>query len=138
MRHYAQPEDLVPEWLDTAPANARSLIRHASTLVDKATRLARYDVDSDGYPTDEPVATALRNAVCQQVTIWHKANLDPDLGATGQTPHLTGQNAGAGSISYSGAQTTQELGQAATTLADATLAILSTAGLTGGKVVRRR
>lgn len=129
MRTYATPDDLSPDWLDTPPDNAPRLIRAASLLVSNATRLARYATDDDGYPTQPAHKAAFTNAVCQQVAIWANANLDPDKGLAGQDPHLTGQSAGSGSINYSGAQTTQELGAAATTLAEPVKLILDEAGL---------
>ena len=138
MRLYAQPSDLTPVWVDTEPANASRLIRDASGLVEDAALMARYNTDDDGYPTDPTVREAFRNAVCKQVAIWHAGNLDPDKGSTGQTPHLTGESAGSGSVSYSGAASTQELGIAATTLADGALAILRRAGLMKPEVVYLR
>lgn len=138
MRLYATPDDLVPDWMATVPDRAPALIRAASGLVEDATLLARYAVDADGYPTNPRIAAAFRNAVCQQVTIWVAAGLDPDKGLTGQDPHLTGESAGSGSVNYSGAQTTQELGQAATTLADAAFNILRREGLMTPQVVYLR
>lgn len=137
MRTYATADDLAPAWLDAAPANADRLIRAASLLVTGATRLARYPRDTDGYATEDRHIEAFRDATCQQVAVWASSGIDPDKGTTGQAPHLTSQSAGSGSVSYSGVQTTQELGAAATTLADASLLILAEAGLLTAHIVRR-
>lgn len=136
MRIYATPENLIDDnWLGELPTNAAQLIRSASTKVEAATRLARYDVDPAGMPTDPRVAAAFRNAVCQQVTLWHNGGLDPDKGIAGQAAQISSQSAGGGSVSYTGTQTVSELGQQATTLSPQALDILSLAGLNREQVV---
>jgi|LSQX01.1.fsa_nt_gb hypothetical protein len=138
MRLYAQPEDLIPEWLDVIPGNAHRLIRAASVLVENATRLGRYDTDAEGYPTQPNTRSAFLAAVCQQVAVWHNADIDPDKGLTGQQATISSQSAGGGSVSYTGTQTTQERGLAAVTLCDQSYLILRNAGLLHQNVRHRR
>lgn len=136
MRPYATPADLVPDWLDEEPAGAARHIRAATLLVDYHTRLAEYPVDRDGNPTEQAHIDALRDAVCQQVTVWNGAGVDPDKGAGGQTPAISSQSSGGGSVSYNGTQSTQELGLIATTLCEQSWLILHRAGLTQPRVYR--
>lgn len=136
MRLYATPENLIDDdWLDELPKNASRLIRSASTKVEAATLMARYNVDNAGLPTDPRIAAAFKDAVCQQVTLWANASLDPDKGTAGQTPHISSQSTGGGSVSYTGTQSVQELGQQATSLDPQTMDILRLAGLLREQVV---
>jgi hypothetical protein len=56
----------------TAPAGAARLLARASRLVSAATKAAIYDTDPAGYPSDEEVREAFRDAVCAQVEVWAK------------------------------------------------------------------
>lgn len=136
MRLYATPGD-VAEWLslETPPDNALSLIRHASSLVEAATRLDRYNVDVDGKPTEMRVAEAFRDAVCQQVEMWHRNSMEPGAGFAGQTGQIQSQSVPGGSVSYAGALTAAEMGAAATSLSDAAIQTLRNAGLGRGQVI---
>lgn len=137
MRPYATPEDLAPEWFDTPPEDAARFIRNAILYVNDATRLSHYPVDADGNPTDAKHIKAFRDAVCQQVVVWKGAGVDPDKGVGGQTPAISSQSAGGGSVSYTGTQSTQELGKIATTLCEQSRLILRDAGLDQVWVYRR-
>lgn len=53
--------------LDYVPTNAQVLLDRASRQIDKALRLATYDIDTSGYPTDAAVTEALKAATCEQV-----------------------------------------------------------------------
>lgn len=77
----AQPADLAT-WMDaTAPANATSLLRAATSLVLAASGSSYYDADpTTGLATDPTVAGVLRDATCIQATAWSKLGIDPDLG----------------------------------------------------------
>lgn len=129
MRLYATPDDLVPDWLDTVPTNAKRLIRAASVKVEHATRMARYAVDDDGYPTEPAVEGAMRNAVCHQVTVWTTAELDPNAGTAGQNLYVQSQSVDGGSVTFGGHVSVEERTAAATGLDAGTLEILSNAGL---------
>jgi hypothetical protein len=73
LRTYASPDDLQdytggPEWAEV-PGSAedrrvRALIRRASSDVDALLLTARYATDTDGYPLEESVSDALRDATC--------------------------------------------------------------------------
>lgn len=136
MRLYATPGD-VAEWLgqETPPDNAVSLIRHASTLVEAATRLDRYSVDVDGKPTKMEIAEAFREAVCQQVEMWHLNEMNPASGFAGQRGQIQSQSVPGGSVSYAGALGAAEMGAAATALSDAAIQTLRNAGLGKGQVI---
>lgn len=58
---YAEPADLVPDYLDAAPPDAARLLRRASADVDRALLTAVYDT------TDPAVIAALKRATCEQV-----------------------------------------------------------------------
>lgn len=81
MRVYATEADLASWTGKDAPANAAVLLRHASTLVEGATRNAVYRTDGLGMPTVSTVAGAFESATCAQVAFWAANNLDPTAGA---------------------------------------------------------
>lgn len=51
-------------------AEITKLLRRASLVIDGLTRLARYDVDVDGNPTDADVMQAFTDATCAQLAWW--------------------------------------------------------------------
>jgi hypothetical protein len=53
-----------PQSITEKDLNAR--LRRASSVIDSHTRHARYEVDDDGYPTDEGIADAFKEATCAQ------------------------------------------------------------------------
>lgn len=73
---YATPEDYY-EFLtgSTTPiegvdeAEITQLLRRASIVIARKTRLARYTTDDDGYPAPAAVRTAFAEATCAQA-IW--------------------------------------------------------------------
>ncbi|WP_306358693.1 MULTISPECIES: hypothetical protein [unclassified Nocardia] len=98
---YAVPGDLVPVWLPEVPATADRLLRHASLLVRRATRLAIYDADTAGMPTDAAVRAAFRDAVCAQATAWSLAGIDPAAGSAGLPKLVAAQSTPeGGSVTY--------------------------------------
>lgn len=62
------------------PDAVTDYLRAASELVSDATGRAFYVTDSSGAATDVSVIGAFRDAVCQQVTDWVRAGVDPTLG----------------------------------------------------------
>ena len=71
-RVYATPTDYADFVITTDlddPAILK-LCKRASIVIDGLTRLARYDVDTDGNPTDPDVSTAFTDATCAQVEWW--------------------------------------------------------------------
>lgn len=129
MRLYAAPIDLIPDWLDTVPDNAKRLIRAASVMVEDLTRLADYPVDSNGYPANPEHIEAMRDAVCQQVTVWTHSELDPNAGTAGQALYVKSQTVDGGSVTLDGHVSVEERTKAATELDQSTLRILRNAGL---------
>lgn len=71
-RVYATAEEYEAFTGSTAPAGAGRLLARASRLVSAATKAAIYDTDPAGYPSDEDVREAFRDAVCAQVEVWAK------------------------------------------------------------------
>lgn len=136
MRIYAIPEDLVINgWVKTPPDNALALIREASQLVEQFTALYWYDTDDDGMPANERVRQVFNDATCCQVAVWVNAGLDPMKGATGQGAHISSQSVPGGSVNYTGTQTTESLGAAATELA-ANVRVIITNGRIGTRSLR--
>ncbi|GAB2519473.1 hypothetical protein [Paramicrobacterium agarici] len=71
-RTYATPSDyfdfLDGEIPDPVPdeQQLKAKLRRASIVIDGRLRLAVYDTDEDGYPTDADVSEALKDATCAQ------------------------------------------------------------------------
>ena len=101
-RIYATPEDLTDWTGKPAPANATSLLRSASVLVEDATLTAIYTVDRDGKPTQPAIRQAFLEATCEQAGFWADNDLDPAKGARStQAQRLVTTKAISGaSISY--------------------------------------
>ena len=47
-------------------------LRAASSEVDGLTRLSRYDVDEDNFPTDATISDAFKEATCAIVEFWEE------------------------------------------------------------------
>jgi hypothetical protein len=47
-------------------------LRSASSEVEALTRLSRYDVDEDDYPTDATISDAFKEATCAIVEFWEE------------------------------------------------------------------
>lgn len=82
-RVYATPADYTKyaeeDW-DGDPEVLKKRLRSASIEVEKLTRLARYDADDDGYPTDADATEAFAEATCAIVEYWSPAGTDDPLG----------------------------------------------------------
>lgn len=70
MRQFADTEDLT-EWYSqgsggTPANNPAQLLRLASAHINRLTRLAVYDTDTQGLPQDATLRSALRDATCAQ------------------------------------------------------------------------
>jgi hypothetical protein len=124
---YATIDDLVPDYMATAPNNATLLLTRASRAVDQALLSSVYDVDEDGLPTTPAHITALKEATCEQVAAWAAVGED-GTGALGEYANVS-----IGSVSLGRAQSGGAGGgsSAATRLASQAWAILQQAGLTG-------
>lgn len=133
---YATTTDLQAEpWnLSPVPSNAGGLIRSASLLVLAATRSAVYRTDADGYPLDDDVRTAFREATCSQVTTWNALGIDPAAGSAGAataTGRVTAsKQLGPASVSYVGVEgAVAARTRYATELTQEAAGILAAAGL---------
>lgn len=130
---FAQPDDVVT-WAGYAfdkDVNLQPLIRRASSMVQRAVRSARFEVTPAGMPEDPEVMDALRDAVCEQVTVWVENDISPTAIASA-TGAVTSSSIGDASVSYSSVDAAQIKDQAANELCDAALDILANAGLIGG------
>ena len=130
---FAQPDDVVT-WAGYAfdkDVNLQPLIRRASSMVQRAVRSARFEVTPAGMPEDPDVMDALRDAVCEQVTVWVENDINPTAIASA-TGAVTSSSIGDASVSYSSVDAAQVKDQAANELCDAALDILANAGLVGG------
>jgi hypothetical protein len=127
---YATVDDLVPTYVDPAPANAVLLLARASRLVDQALLCAVYDVDEDGLPTEPSYVTALRDATCEQVAAWVEAGED----GTGASAEYRDVQIGSVRLARGGRGSETGAGgggSAAARLAPQAAMILQQAGLTG-------
>lgn len=79
MRVYATAADYTAvaeeAWDGDGPTLLKRL-RAASVEVEKITRLAVYDTDDDGFPTDQDIADAFTEATCAVVEHWQDTD-DP-------------------------------------------------------------
>lgn len=129
---FAQPTD-VQKWADNNFDGVKldPLIRRASSLVQYATRAARFDVLPSGMPEDPDIMDALRDATCEQVAVWVENDITPSKLEAG-TAHVTTSNIGDASIGMSGAEAAAARDNAANTLCEYAQEILANAGLIGG------
>lgn len=100
----ASSDDLAAWTSTAAPANAAALLRSCTTLVLDATKLAYYDVDGTGLPSDPIILKAMNDATCIQAAAWAKLGIDPlaggiDLGGVKKSTKLL-----SGSIELAGAE----------------------------------
>lgn len=127
---YATPADLVPGWLPVEPPNALSLIRAASILARDETALARYDADErTGLPTAPKIIAAFQDAVCQQVSAWAAAKVDPDAGIAGQEKEVASESVPGGSVTYRQTVTPEQRAALLENLCPLSRKILRSAGL---------
>lgn len=145
---YATATDLVANgWLtqQQLPANVGALLRQASVMVRFATRTDQYYVyplnQGDPVPASAPAGTdagkpqlplyshAMNDTVCQQVTFWTEAAINPDAGLAGLAPVVSTQTVPGGSVTYEVAMTQGWQAEAVEGLCEAAVLILRTAGL---------
>lgn len=137
---YATPADLATWWDKPEPENAVSLLRAASVLVTRETRLARYYTSGAGHPSDPTVAAAFRDAVTAQAAFWATNGINPAAGAIAEMAkdHVIGKQIKGASISKSVTlveNSNRARTQAVTALCDEAWLILDQAGLVGGQPV---
>lgn len=129
---FAQPTD-VQKWADNNFDGVKldPLIKRASSLVQYATRAARFDVLPSGMPEDPDVMDALRDATCEQVAVWVENDITPGKLEAG-TAQVTSSSIGDASVGMSGAEAAATRDNAANTLCEYAQEILANAGLIGG------
>lgn len=59
------------------PADATALLEHASMLVTREIRSARYPADVDGVPTHPDDLAAVNTATLRQAAAWVRAGVNP-------------------------------------------------------------
>lgn len=132
---YATPTDLA-DWLDTpAPPNATVLLRRASVLVTKACRNDVYDTTPAGLPTDDDLLEAVRDACCEQASVWNANGIDPIAGVGGLTPNLSSTGIDGATLAYSTAAIDAARTGSLDALTTSALDILRNAGLASARVV---
>jgi hypothetical protein len=136
MRIYATHAELA-DWMDNenVPDKPKSMLRSASLLVEWATKNARYRVDSEGFPTEELIRTAFRDAVTAQIEFWVSLGVNPTSGTAGTALDVTGKSMDGASVSYGAdKKVLAAKANAPETLGPVALGILSAAGLLSGPV----
>ena len=129
----------VEKWMGE-PLDGRSvdaLLRRASSLVQRAVRSARFAVTPAGMPQDPDIEEALRDATCEQVTVWLENDVNPVEVASAAAP-VAASSIGDASITYGDSSASNAAKDSiSTTLHPAALDILANAGLTGGHLWAR-
>lgn len=124
----------VEKWMG-APLDGRSvdsLLRRASSLVQRAVRSARFAVTPAGMPQDPDIEEALRDATCEQVTVWLENDVNPVEVASAAAP-VASSSIGDASINYGDSSASNAAKDAVSSeLHPAAFDILANAGLTGG------
>ncbi|MFK0062620.1 hypothetical protein ACIQTN_25760 [Streptomyces werraensis] len=81
-RSYATTTDLANYLRAAPPVDAAHLLEGASRMLDaRVLQYCRYDVTTDGLPSDAAVAAAIGRAVCAQVAWW--GEVGDSVGAAG-------------------------------------------------------
>lgn len=127
-------EDVLPDITDVPTLTRR--IEVASRWVRSATRAAIYDTTPTGLPEDEDLRDAMRDAVVEQIRVWHATGIDPDRGVVGSAEGVVARKSlRTASIDYAvHADSAKDRAAVATQLAPTAYQILEDAGLTGGPV----
>ena len=129
----------VEKWMGE-PLDGRSvdaLLRRASSLVQRAVRSARFAVTPAGIPQDPDIEEALRDATCEQVTVWLENDVNPVEVASTAAP-VAASSIGDASVNYGDSSASNAAkDNTATELHPAAFDILANAGLTGGHLWAR-
>lgn len=136
MRVYATSSDYFAVFPADSTDDVEPFLRTASRLVYLATRMATYDVDSAGKPSDPTVAAAFTEATVLHAHALISAGItDPTAGAATLPAQVASSSIGSASITYA-RNTGADTARAAllTTLCDDAAWALESADLTGGVV----
>lgn len=135
MRTYATAADVETWTGNPPPADVLPLIRSASLLVERACRNDVYSVTPAGFPDEDDVLEAMRDAVCAQVEAWHAAEVDPIAGPAGVEAEVSSTSIGSASVGMANSGAVDDARrQASESLATAALLILRNAGLASAAV----
>lgn len=114
---------------DAATLNKR--LRAASVEVEKLTRLARYDVDDDGFPTDPDVSDAFTEATCSIAAYWAETDDPTGADAVAGAVKIGSVSLGTTSSTQDGMSTAEKLQRR---IGSRAIDILTNAGLIGSAV----
>jgi len=135
---YAAQEDIVALWdpdRGDVPSNDAldGALRAASLRVRHATRAARYDVGTDGKPSDPDVVEAFRDATVAQCLLWLGNGITPDAQLQQPAQKVASKSMGGRSVTFTtdDPAVTAARVQAAKELCDDAALILRDAGLVG-------
>lgn len=128
-RIYATPADyylLAEEEFDGTPELLAKRLRSASIEIEKLIRLATYETDDDGYPTDADTADVFTEATCAIVEHWQFTDDPYGVEATQGAVKIGSVSLGTTS---SGADNSTEREKLARRIGDKAITILTNAGL---------
>lgn len=128
-RVYATATDysgFAEEAFDGTPEKLLKRLRSASIEVEKLTRLAIYDTDVDGYPTDADISDAFTEATCAIVEHWEITDDPTGAEANAGAVKIGSVSLGTTSSSSSGESSLEKL---AKRIGEKAITILENAGL---------
>jgi hypothetical protein len=106
-------------------------LRAASSEVDGLTRLSRYDVDEDNFPTDATISDAFKEATCAIVEFWEETGDVRGADAAQGAVKIGSVSLGTTSSTQQGLSPREKLVQR---IGEAAVTILTNAGLISATV----
>lgn len=104
--------DALAAWTGAdAPVNATALLRTASLAVREATELCFYVTDATGMPTDAAILQAFQDATCSQAAALDANDVDPLAGGTLEAGVHSSDGIGSARITYADAVAAAEAKQ---------------------------
>ncbi|MFL2001439.1 hypothetical protein [Microbacterium sp. A1-JK] len=127
----AQYDELADEPWDGDEGLLPKRLRAASIEVEKLTRMAVYDVDTDGYATDADTSDAFAEAVCAIVEHWQDTGDPRGVESHQGAVSILSVSLGTTSSGKDGSTAREKLAQR---IGDKAIDILTNAGLIGTAV----
>jgi hypothetical protein len=127
----AEYEAFAEEPFDGNETKLGKRLRSASLEVDGLTRLARYDVDVDDYPTDATISDAFTEATCAIVEFWEETGDVHGADAAQGAVKIGSVSLGTTSSTQQGLSPRQKLVQR---IGESAVTILTNAGLISATV----
>lgn len=118
-----------------APPDFATLLPVACRWVRDACAADVFDLAPDGLPADDLQRQALAEATCLQIQLWAALGVDPIAGVAALKPTKVSSGIDGASVTYQVGAQDQARVAAVTSLCQASLAALHSAGLGGGGVV---